>query len=235
MRLYIIRHGDPDYAKNDITHYGHEEARALSKKMAKEDLDYIYSSPYGRAVSTAKYTAEATGKSIEILDWTHELQLPFPEGPREGCWMVWDMSPEELYQDGLIYDINNYTSPRYGNCENIKTEFERIKMSSDDFLAKHGYKREGNLYRVTKSNTDKIAIFCHLGFELALLSHLLNIPLCNMWNSFWLAPTSVTTLVFDQRMGSELASPRILTIGDTSHLYAEGVEVRPRGLACSYY
>jgi len=41
MILYIIRHGDPDYANDTLTEYGWRQAEALGERMAKEKLDLI--------------------------------------------------------------------------------------------------------------------------------------------------------------------------------------------------
>ena len=90
MRLYIIRHADPDYPNNTITEAGHAEARALAQRLAGEGLTRLYSSPLGRAQDTAAYTAEATGLQLSIEPWTSELKaLRMPAGPLEGG-MLWD-------------------------------------------------------------------------------------------------------------------------------------------------
>ena len=34
MRLYIIRHADPDYKNDTITVFGHKDAQALAKRLA---------------------------------------------------------------------------------------------------------------------------------------------------------------------------------------------------------
>lgn len=39
MRLYIIRHADPDYPNNTITPEGHLEAQALAKRLSSHGLD----------------------------------------------------------------------------------------------------------------------------------------------------------------------------------------------------
>ena len=79
MRLLIIRHGDPDYANDTLTKKGHKEAALLAQKLCKEKIDYLYSSPLGRAKHTCDYTARALGKEngIVIKDWLAEsLTLP---------------------------------------------------------------------------------------------------------------------------------------------------------------
>src|SRR4051794_12791112 len=73
MRLYIIRHADPDYDRNTITDAGHLEAQALSRRFAKQRLDFIYSSPFPRAIETMQYTATLLGITPEIIEWTAEL------------------------------------------------------------------------------------------------------------------------------------------------------------------
>lgn len=45
MRLYIVRHAEPDYPNNTITPSGHLEARALARRFAHQGLDRIYISP----------------------------------------------------------------------------------------------------------------------------------------------------------------------------------------------
>jgi hypothetical protein len=61
------------------------------------------------------------------------------------------------------------------------------------------------------------------------LSLLLEIPLPLFWGSFWLAPTSVTTVLFDER-SKKWATPRVLGLCDVSHLYAENIPVSLHGL-----
>ena len=49
MRLLFIRHGDPDYEHDCLTHKGIQEAKLLSERMKRETMDHIYVSPMGRA------------------------------------------------------------------------------------------------------------------------------------------------------------------------------------------
>ena len=42
MELFIIRHGDPDYARDSLTEKGVREAKLLSERMEKENIDYFY-------------------------------------------------------------------------------------------------------------------------------------------------------------------------------------------------
>ena len=53
------------------------------------------------------------------------------------------------------------TLPNIPLPENVTQEF-------DGLLAKHGYAREGNIYRVERANRDTIAFFCHFALECSM-------------------------------------------------------------------
>jgi broad specificity phosphatase PhoE len=228
MRLYLIRHADPDYPNNTITAAGHLEAQALARRLTKQGLDLIYSSPFGRAVDTMRYTADALGIEPEILEWTAELTT-FKIDEQWGAKYAWDL-PGEIIRgcDPLpSHDTWHLTTPL--DDPHFQEKFSALKQHSDDFLAQHGYERQGGRYRCLAPNRKKIAVFCHNGFGLTWLAHLLEIPVSLIWSGFWLAPSSVTTILLDER-SPEWAVPRCLAVGDVSHLYAEGLPVQQRGL-----
>ena len=49
MRIFIIRHGDPDYQTDSLTPRGRREAEALAAYIERLQLTHIYCSPLGRA------------------------------------------------------------------------------------------------------------------------------------------------------------------------------------------
>ncbi|TVR55389.1 MAG: histidine phosphatase family protein [Spirochaetaceae bacterium] len=229
MRLLIIRHADPDYPNNTITPLGHREAEALSVRLAAFELDRIFSSPLGRAIDTAKYTADALGLEIEIEPWTHEIaDARVPDGPDKG-YVIWDLAGERLRDDPVFARCGEWWTKAPMDQPHIKSEVERIGRESDAFLARLGYERENGVYRVTRANTDKVAVFCHGGFGLTWLAHLLELPLPLVWSGMFLWPSSVTTVLFEQR-SAEFAVPRCIGIADTSHLLAAGLSPTPSGL-----
>ena len=91
----------------------------------------------------------------------------------------------------------------------------------DELLERHGYRREGPLYRAVAPNNDTLAFFCHFGLECVLLSHLLNISPMALWHGTCAAPTSVTTVVTEERREG-IAYFRMGAFGDVSHLYCHG-------------
>jgi broad specificity phosphatase PhoE len=235
MRLYIIRHADPDYEKNTITEDGHAEATALAKRLAAHGLDKIYCSPFGRAIETMKYTSEILNLEYKIEDWTKELwpELAIDETPW-GKTMAIDF-PGEFYRcsENLPTHENWHKLSIFDNYK-IKDVYGELIKNSDEFLARQGFVREGGRYRITKASEDKIAVFCHGGLGLTWLAHLLEIPVTLMWSGFWLPPSSVTTILFDERSPG-YAVPRCIGLGDVSHLYEAGLPIKPRGIIANYY
>lgn len=230
MFLYIIRHADPDYPNNTITEFGHQEARALAGRMAGEGLTRIYTSPLGRARDTARYTAEATGIEPVIEDWTCEIRIPAVEQGVYGKLSPFNLAGEVIRANQEAYRSHEGVSCLpYVRDTPIAEAAQDIRDHSDAFLKELGYEREGGLYRCVRPNAERVAMFCHGGFAGALISHLLEIPLPLIWSGLWLAPSSVTTVFFEQR-SEQWAVPRCIAIGDTGHLYHAGLPVRPRGI-----
>lgn len=233
MRLYLIRHADPDYENNTITPAGHLEARALAQRLAREGITRIYCSPLQRAIETAGYTARAMGIEAVNEAWTCEVSDCYFEGAPEGRVAIWD-TPGELIRAERPWPTHaewDRIEPAY--TEIVGKTFDELQQCSDAFIARHGYEREEGRYRIRESNRERIAIFCHNGTALWWLSHLLEIPLPLVWAGFWHAPAAVTTVLFEER-SADWAVPRALSVADTSHLYAAGLPIRPRGIMANY-
>jgi phosphohistidine phosphatase SixA len=72
VRVFVVRHaeaapGDPDHLRS-LTKTGRKEAEALGRKLAKQDIDAIVSSPLVRAEQTADAIAAATNLAVELDD-----------------------------------------------------------------------------------------------------------------------------------------------------------------------
>jgi broad specificity phosphatase PhoE len=234
LRLYIIRHAEPDYEHNTITKKGHQEAKALSKRLKYEGLTRIYSSPLGRAIHTAEYTAKTTGLKMKVEDWTHELSdLKMETLPPWGQLMAWDLPGERIRKkrEHLSHD-SWHKIPLFGQ-KKFRAEVARVNKNSDLFLKRHGYQRQGGKYRILKSNRERIAVFCHGGFGTTWLAHLLEIPLPLVWSGFWMAPSSVTTVLLDER-SKRWATPRCIGFCDLSHLQMEGLTASTHGIKANF-
>lgn len=224
MRIYIIRHADPDYYNDTLTSAGHKEAIALAERLETERINRIYCSPLGRARRTMQYTAERLNQEGEIQDWLQELSGIMIDHVEWGRLAAWDIPGEALYQEqvkmayaGLNFDEQINTLTRY----------------SDQFLQNLGYVRRDGRYQCVRPHTDRVAVFCHNGFGLTWLALLLHLPLLSVWTSFWLPPSSVTTILFEQR-SPEWAVPRCLGVGDTAHLYKAGLPIQASGIKANF-
>ncbi len=76
--VYLLRHAEsrpsatieePDWP---LTNLGKQQALDIAPTLAKLDIDHVYTSPYLRAVETAKPFADFTGKPLRIHDELRE-------------------------------------------------------------------------------------------------------------------------------------------------------------------
>ena len=230
MKIYLIRHGDPDYDRDSLTERGHREAEALVAYLRTEGISRVFSSPLGRARDTARYTADALGLDVAVEPWMAELELRTEVGDRRSAWDVHGhliRSPEYLLDIASIERISPFPGSR------IREVMDDLRRSSDSFLAALGYRRDGGAYRVERRNDLRIAVFAHGGFGLSWLSILLEIPVPLMWSGFYLHTSSVTQILFDEREPG-LATPRCLMISALPHLFAASLEPGTAGIRANY-
>jgi probable phosphoglycerate mutase len=226
VRLYIIRHAEPDNPNNTLTDAGHLEAQALARRLAQMKIDRMYTSPLARAQITKDYSKALNGLEASTLDWTQEIADSRLELAPWGRLAGWDI-PGELWRDGESAAglLERALGPQH---------LARVALESDRFFAQHGYVREDGRYRIQRQSDAQLAVFCHNGFALVWLAHLLQLPLDLVWSGFTLAPSSVTTILFDER-SSTWAVPRCIGLGDTSHLYASGLPISSHGIKANIF
>ncbi|MCQ6557534.1 histidine phosphatase family protein [Paenibacillus mendelii] len=233
MRLYIIRHADPDYPNDTITGPGHLEAKALAQRLKREGIERIYSSPVPRALHTMEYTAKLMNLEPVIEPWMAELGGWHVDGADGQLKAAWNVDGEIVRESEPFPQRNNWCESGPFVNQDFAARYDQLKANSDHFLASLGYVRDGGRYRIEQPNQQKIAIFCHLGFGLTWLSHLLEIPVPSMWVGFWKAPSSVTTILMDERT-DQWAVPRCLGLGDTSHLFGSELPTSSQGIMANF-
>lgn len=225
MLLYIIRHGDPIYNPDSLTPKGHLQAKALAKRFAVHGLDKIYSSPMIRAQQTAQPTCDILGLPMQIEEWTSEalagnsFYITRPDGI--SSW-IFHQNPTVLKNDASHTLVDNWYEAECFKIydKDFKGGYERIQKASDEFLERHGYKREGSVYKIVNPNEERIAVFCHQGFGVTWLSHLLGIPPHIFWTTFDLTHSGVTVLNF-RNFENGLTTPLCLQLSDMSHIFAD--------------
>lgn len=232
MKLLIVRHGDPDYAIDSLTETGWKEADLLSNRLSGLDVKACYCSPLGRAKDTAAASLKKLGMEAEILPWLREFAPRVKKPNREG--VAWDWLPQDWTACPDFFDRNRWLEHPAFQEADVPEELAWVWTGLDDLLARHGYRREGDLYRVTEANEDTIILFCHFGLECVLLSRLLNVSPMILWHGTCALPTSVTTLITEERREG-YAYFRMNGFGDISHLYAAGQEPSFSARFCETY
>ena len=219
MRILLIRHGDPDYTIDGLTEKGQREALALRDRLLRLPIRKSFLSPHGRARDTAAPYLAASGCPAETLSFLQEFPIHQWDGDMGRRHVVWDFLPDTRQKHPEWKGEDWASSPAFAASDTeplTRFVFDRL----DQWTARFGYVRDGDLYRVTGQDYRhaQIAVFCHFGIAAVLLSRLLNISAEQLLHGLYLAPTSVTTVASEERKEG-LASWRCIGVGDVSHLY----------------
>jgi probable phosphoglycerate mutase len=157
MELLIIRHALPirrelesGAADPELSEAGHEQAAHLSRYLADERIDAVYSSPLTRARETA--APLATAKHLEVVT---------SPGIAE-----WDQNSPEYVP---VEELKASNDPRWQamldgawDSDESETEFrERVVSSIESIIAEHRGQR--------------VAVVCHGGVINGYLSHILGL------------------------------------------------------------
>ena len=232
MKLTIIRHGDPDYDHDTLTPRGWKEAQALADRVCGWEVKQFFVSPLGRAKDTASCALKRMGRDAEQLEWLREFTPPYIRYPSTGeKHIVWDWLPDDWTTQPEFLDPDLWKRNRVMREGGIPEYYDHVTKQFDQVLSRFGYEREGRIYRAAAPSHDRLVFFCHFGLECVLLSHLLNVSPMVLWHGCAAAPTSVTTLVTEERREGR-AYFRMLMFGDVSHLLAAGLEPSPSARFC---
>ena len=228
MKLLLIRHGEPDYAADSLTPKGWREAALLADRLCQSPADHWYVSPLGRARDTAKPTLERLGQEATVLPWLQEFRGRMLN-PRTGeTTIVWDMMPQYWTRCPELFDSGRWLDNPMIQTGNSAAIYRETVEGLDALLAEYGYKRDGMIYRTEQNCTDTIALFCHFGISCMMLSHLLGISPIPLIHGFIMPPTSITTLVTEERVKGEVWF-RCTGLGDVAHLINAGERISGSG------
>lgn len=238
MKLMIVRHADPDYSIDSLTPTGWKEAELLSEYLCRLNIAAFYVSPLGRAKDTASLTLQKMNRTATECDWLREFwpQIKRPDrfslSGRTSC--AWDWLPADWTKEPRYYDKDAWYTTDVMKDGGVDEAFHQVTDGLDALLAAHGYVREQGYYRAVNANRDTIVLFCHFGLECVLLAHLLGVSPMTLWHGTCAAPSSVTTLVTEERREG-IAYFRMGSFGSTSHLYAAKKEPSFAARFCETY
>lgn len=236
MRIVIVRHGDPDYSVDSLTETGWKEARLVARRVAKLKVKEFYVSPLGRAQDTARCTLEKVNRTAITCEWMREFwpHIKRPDLNGADCPICWDFLPQDWTAEPDYYSIDRWAETDVMRKGHVKEAYQEMCDGLDQLLAEHGYVRENNYYRAERPNNDTIVFFCHFGIECAMISHLIHVSPMILWHGFCAAPSSVTTIYTEERVKG-IASFRVNSFGDISHLYEAGEEPSFAARFCECY
>jgi broad specificity phosphatase PhoE len=87
--VYFVRHGQTAYNRDglglgrhdvELTDLGRRQVQSVARRLAREPMSHIYSSPLARCLDTAKAIAGERGIAIESRDELVELDIGETEG-----------------------------------------------------------------------------------------------------------------------------------------------------------
>lgn len=260
MRLIFIRHGDPDYANDNLTEKGKREVALLTERICKwKNITAFYTSPMGRAKATGKPSLEKLNRTATEFKWLQEFYYPtkYPEDYEDKTLAgkearTWDIMPELYFSDKDFFDKDKWADTKYMQGGKIKEHYNEVCNGIDSLLAEYGYNRnEKGFYNVAnpvpnrnwKDPVEKyhltsvksdypeektLVFFCHLGVMFAIIAHLTGLSPMQLWQGFYIAPTSVTILNSEERIEGQ-GWFRVERMGDTNHLTNGGEQISSSG------
>lgn len=228
MRLIFIRHAEPDYSIDSLTEKGWREAKLLAERTKRWKVDEFYCSPLGRTKDTASFTLKECGREAVTCDWMREFDACVVDPETGKNRLSWDLKPAYWTKEPDLLNIDRFLETDLMKSGPVAETYQKVCDGLDGILAKHGYHREGRLYRTKQHNEDTIVLFCHMGVTFYMLSHLLSIsPVC-LNHTMFLPPSSVT-VVSTEEVEQGYGMFRTQMLGDTSHLYCAGEPVSHMG------
>lgn len=233
MLFYLVRHGDPIYDPDSLTPLGHEQAKAVAKRLLLYGIDEVYASTSVRAQQTAQPLCDLLKKEMTLCDWANEshawADLAIPRADGAYTWVFFEKEYVKKFNSPEVLALGNqwHTHPYFADSK-LKHGLQRINQAVDEFFLTLGYRhdRARGCYHADHSLREKspnrVAFFAHQGFGLAFLSSVLDIPYPLICTRFDLSHSSTTAIYFPDEADG-IVFPKILQLSNDSHLYREGI------------
>ena len=134
----------------------------------------------------------------------------------------------------LLYDPEHFYEDPLLQGGNVKEIWDETTQGVDRILADHGYTRDGGIWTCADNRDDVLMLFCHFGIGMAVAAYLTSTSPFLLWHTTSMAPSSVTTLITEERVKGEVWF-RCVQMGDISHLWAENEPYSTAGLFAEVY
>jgi probable phosphoglycerate mutase len=219
MDLFLVRHGQPDWAperiaRNDpsLTDLGVEQAARLGHRLSTlQDVAELWVSPMLRAMETCDPVSAELAREREVYPWLKEIQNP-PE---------WDGEPVEVIERGFeqanFRDMEAMWDGLPGG-ESFRDFHQRVVDGLVATLDSHGIHPEGRHLWTVDDPEKRVVIVAHAGTNALILGHLLGLdPVPWEWDRFRQPHTGVSRVTTFRVSTGWAFSLRQL--GDVTHLH----------------
>jgi probable phosphoglycerate mutase len=223
MRIILVRHGHPDYANDCLTPLGRLHAAAAAQRLKDEGIQKIFSSTCGRAMETARHTADLLGLAVEGMDCFREIHWGSADGdPIALNGHPWDTADRMVAENQSLLDPEWASKPPFDR-NSVVSCVQAVAKAADEWLLGLGYQREGLYYRVLKPAYQTVALFGHGGETAALLSHLFNVPFPFFCSAMGPDYTGIVVLTLPDAADG-LVPVRFELVNDVKHIQGLRVE-----------
>lgn len=221
MDLYLVRHGQPDWApdrvaRNDpgLTPLGREQAARVAHRLSSLDrFDDFWSSPMRRSMETSDPVEIELRREREVYEWLREIQNP-PE---------WDGEPvdeiEKRFETAHLRSLEEMWDGLPGG-ESFRSFHQRVVDGLVRTLDTHGIHpaAEGSRHLWSVEDPDRrVVVVAHAGTNAVVFGHLLGLdPVPWEWDRFQQPHTGVSRLT-TIRVSTDWAFS-LRQMGDVSHL-----------------
>jgi probable phosphoglycerate mutase len=183
MEIVLIRHGQPEWLKNDeynldpgLTEKGNQQAVFSSSIFNKGEVDKIWVSPLLRAQQTlAPFKDAGISENIIVHDWLQEMR------DSEEVDLIGKSTKEieEFFVKRNSKSFEEWLLTNHG--EYMKSFSENIITKLGEHLNELGVVSIDNkydrLFNLDSNETEKLVIISHAGTMSVLISYFLNMPL----------------------------------------------------------
>lgn len=144
--VYFIRHAEPDYSNHNdrerpLTQKGKEDRKLITDYLYDKKIDFVFSSPYERAIATVQDFADSFGHSIIQVEEFRERKV-------DSDW---------------IEDFQKFSKMQWNDFD--------YKLSDGESLREVQNRNINGLLRILRENGDKNIVIGSHGTALSTVIH----------------------------------------------------------------
>jgi len=180
MQIYVIRHGETEWNKEEIfrgrkdiplNEAGKRQAKWVGLYFSEKRIDRLVSSPLSRAVQTAEPISKATGAAVEPMEEFTDINFG-----------IWEGLPLREVEERYPSDLKLW-----------KESPEKLRIEGGESLAMVRERISGGFGKITAGEEGTIAVATHRVICKVIVLHFLRIGNEHFWDIKF-DPGSITLL-----------------------------------------